>query len=464
MEKLETINITEKAKRIVKYGLVVLIALSTAAGSAAFNYQHRNDVMKLSNAKVTGTMIPAHVLIKGKVKELLKEDGEEVHAGEVIARMEVEVTEAQIKQLEDAFELAKKNYAQLQVGQMVKVPVRKPVPRTVTQVRPSYQPSTRSRSRSSSANIAALEERKNRMELLFEMGAVSRKQLEEARKEYELARAAGYSSSNNDSYSSSTTTESVEIEYVTEYVDQLQPTPPDVLNAAQLAAKKAELALNVAKQESQQTEITAPIDGVVYYNVSIDDEVEAGDIIARVVDNNELWIEAEVTESQFDKLSLGMFVNYSISGHSLSGTIIEKAASTEYEDQIDLDMELQKRFETLNPNSGSSETGESSQPAGNSTNTSMINQYNGIGGPESEAKSNDTSKDESSETTSSTSKEKAADIDNNTTTNATSEADTQVEINDITESKDKYIIRISLPAERSFVCKPNMTTTLTIRI
>ena len=284
-----------------------------------------------------------------------------------------------------------------------------------------------------------------------------------------MARAAGYSSSNNDSYSSSTTTESVEIEYVTEYVDQLQPTPPDVLNAAQLAAKKAELALNVAKQESQQTEITAPIDGVVYYNVNVGEEVEAGDIIARVIDNSELWIEAEVTESQFDKLSLGMLANYSISGHSLNGTIIEKVSSTEYEDQIDLDMELQKRLETLNPNNVTSETGGSSQPidsntSSNSTTTSMINSYNGVGGPESEAKNSDTSKDNSSETTSSTSTESTSNTNNNATSSTTNEADTQIEINDITEFKDKYIIRISLPSERNFVCKPNMTTTLTIRI
>ena len=91
-------------------------------------------------------MVSMRVLTNGKVKELTKADGDEVKAGDVIAKIEVSVTEEQIEQLEKAVDLAKSNYAQLQVGQMVKVPVRKPKIKTVQVPRPSTQPAQSSRS------------------------------------------------------------------------------------------------------------------------------------------------------------------------------------------------------------------------------------------------------------------------------------------------------------------------------
>ena len=69
MERLKTLDITKNAKRLIKYGLIGLIALSTAVGGAAFNYQHRNDSISLNNAKVNGTMISVRVLTDGKIKE-----------------------------------------------------------------------------------------------------------------------------------------------------------------------------------------------------------------------------------------------------------------------------------------------------------------------------------------------------------------------------------------------------------
>ena len=102
---METLDITKSAKRIIKYGLVGLVALSTAIGGAAYNYQHRNDTIQLNNAKINGTMVSVRVLTNGKIKELTKSDGDEVKAGEVIAKIEASVTEEQIQQLENAVEL-----------------------------------------------------------------------------------------------------------------------------------------------------------------------------------------------------------------------------------------------------------------------------------------------------------------------------------------------------------------------
>ena len=390
-----------------------MIVLSTAVGAAAFNYKHRDDTIRISNARVAGTMVSMRVLTNGKVKELTKADGDEVKAGDVIAKIEVSVTEEQIEQLEKAVDLAKSNYAQLQVGQMVKVPVRKPKIKTVQVPRPSTQPAQSSRS---SANLAALEERKNRMELLYEMGAISRKEMEAAVKEYELAKAAAESAPNPEIPQSS---ESTEIEYEIEYIEQLQPTPPEILNGAQLAIKQAELSLNVARQESQQTEVTAPVDGTIYYSVAVDDEVQAGNVVARVGDSRELWLEAEVTESQFDKLSLGKLVSYVIDGNNLTGTIIEKI---EPKSEEELAIEAAETVESL-------EIPEPTEPK------TSVEGENPVQESATPSNPNDV---------------------------AANKTPAKPVVEDNPERKDKYIVKFSMPA--NFDCKPNTSVAVTIKI
>ena len=396
------IDITDKVKHIIKYGLIGLVALSALIGEVAFSYSHTNDTIKIDNARVAGTMVSMRVLTNGKVKELTKSDGDEVKVGDVIAKIEVSVTEEQIQQLEQAVEVAKANYAQLQIGQMVKVPIRKPKISTV-----QTPPAQTNTSKKSPKTLAALEERKNRMELLYEMGAVSRNEMEAAVKEYELAKSTSEAPA-------PTPTTPNEIEYEIEYVEQLQPTPPEILNGAQLAVKQAELSLNVARQEAQQTEVISPVDGTIYYGVEIDEEVKAGDVVARVGDSNELWLEAEVTESQFNKIALGKLVSYSIDGNALVGTVIEKISPSPEEEPAAAPVEV-----------------EAPAPGGTST---------------------------SEETT----------INETQSTNAEAPAVSmnpdQLKDEKNPADKDKYIIKFSLPAERNFECKPNTTVSVSVKL
>ena len=377
-------------------------------------------------------MVSMRVLTKGKIKELTKADGDEVKAGDVIAKIEVSVTEDQIQELEKAVETAKANYAQLQIGQMVKVPVRKPKVKPVQA--PPAQPST-STSKKSTKSLAALEERKNRLELLYEMGAVSRKEMEAAAKEYELAKAAAETSATAPAAPS---TNPNEIEYEIEYIEQLQPTPPEVLNGAQLAIKQAELSLNVAKQEAQQTDVVSPVNGTIYYSVKVDEEVNAGDVVARVGDSNELWLEAEVTESQFDKISLGKLVSYTIDGNNLTGTVTEKIAPSPKEEPVTETVEPTKTAETVDSaNSAETvETVKTPETAGNVETTETVE----------------------------TDKPAAADPSTPNDTPTVTMDPEQFKKDENPALKDKYIIKFSLPAERDFDCKPNAVVPVTVKL
>ena len=305
---METENITGKIKRWIFFVLTVPLACSAAIGYGVFKHYHSTEEIQIADAKVAGTLVSARTLVDGKVSEILFEDGEKVNAGDVIARLEVEVNEEVIAQLEDTVALAKQNYEDLKLGQVVKVPVKRVrvIPAAPSVVVPQ-----------SNSALAALEERANRMSELFEMGAVSKVQRDAAIAAYEKAKAAG-------SYSY-TQNEPTYVEEI-EYVDQWQPTPAAVLMNAENAIKQAELSLNVALQEAQQTEVIAPVSGTIYYTAEVEKEITAGNSIANIGDSNELWLAAEVSQEIFDKIKLGKPVDYILEGENLSGTVIEKIA------------------------------------------------------------------------------------------------------------------------------------------
>ena len=304
---MENVDITDKVKNFIKFGLAGLLILSGVIGYGMFRHYHAENILQIENAKVTSNMISIHALTNGKIKELPFADGDEVKAGDVIARVEVNITEEEIKQLQQAVDAAKRNYDSLKLGQRVKTPVRRTKPATTA-------PQTSARK--NTASVSALEERVKRLEELYEMGAVSKGELDKAKQDLSKARTS------TPAPSTPAASSTVEIDFV----DSIQPTPPSILQNAENAVKEAELALNVAVEQSKQTEIIAPADGVVYYSFAVDEEIKAGDVIAKIGDDKNVWIEAEVTEDIFNQVALGKKVSYSIDGHNLAGTVTEKIA------------------------------------------------------------------------------------------------------------------------------------------
>ena len=441
---MQNIDLSVQAKKIISFSLAGVLALSLIIGYAEYKYWHKDETIQLNGAKVAGTMVSVRVLANGKVKELLFEDGAEVKAGEVIARLEVAITEEEIKQLENTVQLAKDNYATLAEGQWVKVPVQ----RERVTYPPAPPPSVSSSG--SSGNLAKLEERANRMAELFEMGAVSAVQRDAARRAYESALA----NSSSSSYESSGSSAPI-IEYYTEYVDEFRETPPEVLAGAAQAIKQAEISLNAAKQEARETDVIAPVSGTIYYGVEVEQTLSAGDSVSRIGDSRELWIEAEVTEEIFNKIPLGKLASYMIDGKEIFGTVTEKIKpnvnATPEENQTPVELPEIPTTENApaaligdNPPAENKPTENQTQPADQN--------------PQA-VQAETTTVENSSPPENSSPVPDAQPAQENPQPPKIPDNFKEQE-----KPNDKFIIKISIPAERDFDCLPNTAVVVKIKL
>lgn len=296
------VDITEKVKSVLKFGPLALVALAILCALGVWAYQHSQKGLTVYDAKVASTMVGVKAKADGTVTELVVQDGDHVEAGDVIARVQVKITDEQIAQLAQNAELAKQNLAQVQRGQTVTVPqsaasAPMPVPQSA----------------GNSQAVANARARLNRMNELYEMGAISAVKRDQAAADLAAAEAAA------------TPAPAVSAPAATRYQTMTQPTNPEAVKQAELAVKQAEAALENAKQDAQATEIVAPVSGTVYLGDDIQEgaDLKAGATVASIGDASNIWVEARLSPNQKGKIRLGQFVSYTIEGKKYQGTVLD---------------------------------------------------------------------------------------------------------------------------------------------
>ena len=299
------VDVTEKAKNFIRFGLIGLIVLAALAGGGLYLYQHSNRGFVVSDAMVVGSESVITAKGDGKITEVLVQDGDYVEEGTVIARVESKITPEDIAQLEQNVQLAQQSYAQLQKG-------------TTTVAQAPAAPVVDSGAQQRAANAYA---RMQRMNELFSMGAISAAKRDEAAAAYAAAQAAA-----NAAPAVAAAPQTTVI-----------PTSPEVLKQAELQVKQAEIALANAKNDQQATEIVATASGVISLadGLAADSELKNEQEVARIQASNDAWLEAKLTENQAAKVRLGEFVNYEIDGHKLQGTVKDIAAPENDESESD---------------------------------------------------------------------------------------------------------------------------------
>lgn len=288
---------------MVQGGFVGLLLLTIILSGGIWWWQHNQGYVLIHSASVKGMGVNASVKVAGTVTDIMVKDGDTVEAGQTIAKIKINVSPEQIQQLEQAVESAKLRYNEV---------LTRPAPTTTVIVGDSSQGDVVA----AQAAVDKAAANKDRMDKLFEIGAVSAVQRNNATNAYQAAEEALNAAKQG------TTSSSVQ-------VNNTQDTG-QLLKLAKFQVEQAEMALAASSQVEQVTAVVAPVAGVVNYTeVKVGDTIEAGQPIFNVGDAGNLWVEVQVDQKQVDKLKLGQFVNYSIENYPeqiFKGTVFEIAS------------------------------------------------------------------------------------------------------------------------------------------
>ena len=273
------IDISDKAHAFIKYGFVSLLGAACLCAGIVWFYQINHRTLSLVNAQVGGKIVLARTRAAGTITEIFISDGDTVKQGQALAKMKVTVSPEQINQLEANLALSKRNLEEIQAG--------------VVTVQPVVE---RGEGGREDARV-----RLERMKRLYEMGAVSAREVDEAE--------AAYAASASESISYQTVT---------------RPGNPEAIRRAEIQVKQAEAALVAARQDAAATELVAPVDGVVYLTeINVGSKVHPGEAVFRIGDAENLWLEAYVSRDYLDRIYVGQSVSYTLEGKSLHGVITE---------------------------------------------------------------------------------------------------------------------------------------------
>lgn len=403
----------------MKYGLVGLILIAVIAASGIYYYQHQHKYFNVYDAQVASSLVAAKVHGNAIVTEKVVGNGEHVEAGDVIAHVQSKITDDDLANLEQTVALSQRNLDEVKKGQTVTVAVPSAAPA------PAASAPRRS-SGGSSQSAAAAESRMNRMQELYEMGAVSARERDAAVAAYHAAQSSASSSS----YAAPAASSSTSAPAVT-YQTTTQPADPKAVQAAELQLKQAQAALDNAKQDAAETDIVAPVAGTVYYADGIDEggEVKAGQTIASVGNAEDIWVEARVSSEKAPNIRLGQFVSYEIDGHKLQGSVQDIQQPSKKDDS-----------DSANGANGSDGTAANGQNAqGSQDGQPAVNTNDASGNPSDQGATSDGQNGQVVMAGS-------GNQDPKTTTS----------VEDEKEDPDILIIRISIPSGLGFDLKPGM--------
>lgn len=409
------VDITKKVQYLMKYGLVGLILIAVLCAGGIYYYQHQHKYFNVYDAQVTSSLVAAKVHGNAMITEKVVAEGEHVEAGDVIAHVQSTVTDEQIANLEQTVALSQRNLDEIKKGQTVTVAVPSPAPAPAASA---------PRSSGSSQSVASAESRMNRMNELFEMGAISAVQRDAAVSAYHAAVAAASSSAPAASAPSSSP--------AVRYQTTTQPPDPKAVQNAELQLKQAQAALDNAKQDAAETDIVAPVAGTVYYAQGIDEgsTVKAGETVASVGNADDIWVEAKASPDKAAKIRLGQFVSYEIDGHQLQGSVQDIQQPAKKDDQ----------------SADSSANGAASNAGAAQTDPNNLNNPNAQNGQSAQG-----AQDGQQGAEASTADAAGGDAA------ASSQPKTTAEVNDADDAdEDVMIIRISIPSGLNFTLKPGM--------
>ncbi|MEG6586657.1 HlyD family secretion protein [Dendrosporobacter sp. 1207_IL3150] len=248
------------------------------------------------DARVKGTIVSVSSRVSARVEELHVREGDQVQAGQVIAKLESKELEVQVAQAKANLAAAQAKLAGVKAGNR---------PQQVVQAAASAD--------SAAANLENAHKVYERTEALYTQGAVSAQQLDAAQSALAVAQAQ---------YTAASQSASLVAE----------GSRPEDIQAAEAQVAQAAALLKNAQLQLDNATIISPISGTVALrSVNVGESVTMGQTIFNVVDSSDVWVAANIDETYIGKVHVGQSVEFTIDAFpnkKLKGEVREVGAAT----------------------------------------------------------------------------------------------------------------------------------------
>ncbi|WP_378954081.1 HlyD family secretion protein [Pelosinus sp. sgz500959] len=291
-----------KSKIIV--GLLIFFLLIGIAGGGWWWYQSTKYV-STDDARIGGTIVSVSAKIPGRIIEVLVKEGEQVKAGQVVARIDAREVAAQQAQAKAAVAVAKAKYEELIAGSR---------PQEIGQARFGADQAQAGVDQAR-ANLDNAAKNYERMQALYQQGAISSSQIDNAQTAYHVAKEVLRAAQEG-------------VNVAGQKLDlSVSGTREETIRGAEAQLKQAEAALDAVVVLGDYTTIVSPVTGTVALkSVNPGEVVAAAQPLFSIVDLSDVWLNTRIEETKLAKIKVGQKVEYTIDGYpgrNFEGTVYE---------------------------------------------------------------------------------------------------------------------------------------------
>jgi len=271
-----------------------------------------NSFLKVTGIVEANETVRVTSEIMGQAKEVKVKDGEEVNKGDILIVLGDEQIKIQVAQAQATLDSIQASYDKIKSG-----------------ARPQEIKQAESALLQAKINRDSSEENYLRMEKLFSQKAISEQQYEQAKNQYEIADVQ---------YQSAQESYELVIEGASE----------EDIKSVEAQVRQTKAALDMAKYQLKNTQITAPIGGkVTSITVSSGEMVSPSLPLLSIIDISKTFVKVGISEKDISKTKEGQKVSLEIDAfpeEKFQGKIVSKGVAV---DQISKTLEI--KIEILQP-------------------------------------------------------------------------------------------------------------------
>lgn len=285
------------ARRKPPVALIGILAVGLVVGGVfvAKWWSHRQAFVSTEDAQVASNLVTVSSRVPGRLAVLLVDEGQEVKAGQVVAKLDDTDFKAQLAQAEAALAVAKTGLKTSETG----VSLQSAQSTTQIAQAESAVRAARAGLATATANAQKAQADLARVEKLYAAGGVSQQTLEAARTAA-TATEAGVTAAKS------------QVSSAEEGLRMAQAGTQQVsikrggVETVQAQIALSEAGVNTARLTLDHATITAPVDGIIARRVAnVGEQVAPGQGIFSITETDKVWVQAYIEETHIRRVQPG---------------------------------------------------------------------------------------------------------------------------------------------------------------